>query len=314
MNSRTSSPSSCRRITRARPACALGRPPAQEPAQVRRDPGHDRAARVPGQRRPRPRTEDRLPLPAVAGVLLGAGVHFDRGSVRLLGRLTPGDEAVLLQNDAARLRAVLDRLRHLARQGEPGAAVRDPDRLVSVDRLDVPSAVHGVGQSQDGVGVCVVDVCVRHEAVQESLDRGAGRSRLHQAMDEVGDHLLVGHRAALHERLEVVQPDPGEMLRFDRLEVRAAPLDPHHAHAAAAEVDLVMLDRGVAAAPDHEVGIATDQAGTVDEQVEVLESPGLVVAPQILHDARIIPNVARRVLRPRALGRTRAGSIGGHVR
>ena len=181
-----------------------------------------------------------------------------------------------------------DRRRHLARQGEPGAAVRDPHRFVTVDRLHVPPAVDGVREPQDGVGVRVIDVRMRNESMQECFDRRTRRPRLHQALHEVADHLVVAHRAALTERLEVVQTDAGELLRFDRLEVRAAPLDAHDAHAPAAEIGLRQLDRRVPPAPDHQTGVAADQTGTVDEQVQALEAPDFFVAPQVVHDPRII--------------------------
>ena len=261
----------------------------QEPAQVRRDPGGDGAAPAARQSRARRRAEDSLPFRPVPGVLLGPRVHLDGRVVGLLRRLPPGDQSVLLENDAARLRLIPHRLRDLARQRESRAAVRDPDGLLSVHGFRVLPAVEGVGERQDGVRVRVIDVRVRNKSVQERLDRGARRSGLHQAMNEIRHHLLIGHRIALFERLEIVQPDAWKLLRPDRLEVRAASLDPHDTHPTPAEIALLMLDRGVAAAPYHKAGVAADQPGAVDEQVDSGEAPGFFVTPQIVHGARIIP-------------------------
>ena len=59
----------------------LRRAAAQEPPQVRRDARDDRATGFLRQRGPGRLSEHPLPLPAVARVLLGAGVHLDRGVV-----------------------------------------------------------------------------------------------------------------------------------------------------------------------------------------------------------------------------------------
>ena len=59
----------------------LRRTSAQEPPQVRREARDDRATGLLRQGGPDRRPEHPLPLPAVARVLLGAGVHLDRGVV-----------------------------------------------------------------------------------------------------------------------------------------------------------------------------------------------------------------------------------------
>ena len=51
----------------------------------------------------------------------------------------------------------------------------------------------------------VVDVRRRDEGVQQRLDRGARRGRVQLAAGEVGDHVLVAHLVALHQRQDLVE-------------------------------------------------------------------------------------------------------------
>ncbi len=106
----------------------------------------------------------------IARIFLCPGVHLDRCVVRFPGRSSPGDQAVLFENHTARLGVTSHSLGHLARQAEAGPAVRDPDRVLPEDRLDMPLSIDRVGQGQNGVGVGVIDVRVWNEAVQERLD------------------------------------------------------------------------------------------------------------------------------------------------
>ena len=121
---------------------------------------------------------------------------------------------------------------------EARADVRDPDRVGAEALLGQPLAVDRADDRADRVGVRVVDVRVRHERVQERLDRRARHRRVELAAREVGDHLLVGHRVALDERQDLVEPEAGEARRVDRREIAARALDPEHRRLAAGVVGL----------------------------------------------------------------------------
>jgi len=82
-------------------------------------------------------------------------------------------------------------------------------------------AVDGTDERADRIRVRVVDVRVRHERVQERLDRRARHRPVDLAAREVLDHLLVAHRLALRERQDLVEPQSGEPAGEDRREVAA---------------------------------------------------------------------------------------------
>jgi len=150
-----------------------------------------------------------------------------------------------------------------------------------------------VGHHQRDVGVRVVDEAVGQEGVEQRLDRGVGRARVEEVRAELVHHLLVGQlgeRAQLAQVYQVHRRKPG---RLDRRQVPAAPLDEQRLHALADQRRQRPLERGVAAAVQHEVGIAADQPRGVDAQRHILaparreardELGGFAVRPAALHE------------------------------
>jgi len=59
-------------------------------------------------------------------------------------------------------------------------------------------------------------------------------------------------------------------------------------------VALVLLDGGVAPAPDDERGLGPDQARGVDEKIEIALALRVAVAPSGIHGALTIPESAWR--------------------
>jgi hypothetical protein len=161
-----------------------------------------------------------------------------------------------------------ERAADLPREREAWADVRDPGRRVAEALVHQPLAVGRPGEHVDAVRVCVVHVRGRHEGVQKRLDRGARHLRVELAAGEVGDHVLVAHLGALHQRQHLVHAQAGEVLGPHRGEVRAGALDPHHVDLAARVVDRPALGGGVAAAEVGHRAVGAQQVRGEHEMVE----------------------------------------------
>ena len=269
-----------RRVVEAQHHAHRGAVAAAEQAPQARQEPRGRAPPLLGRtRRADEIPEDRAPPGSRGEILLGAAHHRDRRLVAGARVVPPGDQAVLLQEDGARLRRSRGGLRHLLREPVPRTAIRHEDRLLAEDGLDVPARVARVGQRQDGVGVRVIDVRGREEGVQEGLDRGAERLGIDERAPQPGHHRRVVERLRRPQRLEILEPQAREPVGSDRAEIDAAPLDAQDAHRPAAEVGLLLLERGVAGAVQDEGRLAADEARAVDEEVDPAEPAGLLLLP-----------------------------------
>ena len=111
---------------------------------------------------------------------------------------------------------------------EAGAAPRHPDDLVAEDVLGEPLAV-GRGRDRDAaVGVQVVDVRGRDQAVHRGVDRRRRAALAVQAEVEGGDHLVLAVLAGVDvdERAQPVEAQHGEPGFGERAEVAAGALHP----------------------------------------------------------------------------------------
>ena len=109
---------------------------------------------------------------------LGLGDGPQRLGVTGLRAVAPGDQAVLGQQHHVGLRTLAQGQGHLAREGEAGAAVGDPDRPLAVDLLGPGLALRGRAEGDDRVWVGVVDVAGREEGVQQGFDRRPRAARV----------------------------------------------------------------------------------------------------------------------------------------
>ncbi len=255
----------------------------EEPAQDRRHRGGDAAAGGRVRRGDGGRAEDPAAAGGVGETLLGPGHQVEGAEIGLLDGGSPREQAVLLENDAPRLGMGPHGVGDFPGEPEPRPAVRDAGDVLAEQLLDHLAAAVGVGQGHDRVGVGVDHRLEREEAVEQRLDRGTGRAGLLEAAGQVVHHLLVAHVGAGHERADVVQADPGEVLAGDALEVRAAPLDAQDGDRPPLQVGLGQLDRGVAAAPDGQRGLGADEARGVDQEIEGIETARGLVVPVALH-------------------------------
>jgi len=73
---------------------------------------------------------------------------------------------------------------------------------------------------------------MRHERVQQRLDRGARHHRVELAAREVRDHLLIAHCVTLRKRENVAESKPGEPAPNDVARSLPEPLTTAHGLAA----------------------------------------------------------------------------------
>jgi GNAT superfamily N-acetyltransferase len=118
-------------------------------------------------------------------------------------------------------------------------------------------------------------------ACSKRLDRGRGRAGAQRVRGELVDHLRVGERRQRRQASHVVEVDRREAGRLDRLQVPAAALHVEDVVFLAEQVLLAQLDRGVAAAVQHERLVAPEQARGVHARPQrAVEPRGLGVVPQ----------------------------------
>ncbi len=219
-------------------------------------------------------------------VLLGPVDEHDHPLVGLLRRGAEREDAVVHQHHADGVRTRFGRESRGAQPREIEARhhVGDDDDEVAVDLADPRLAVGGVGDRQHRVGVGVVDPLVRQDRVQDRLDRRRRRRRPGQVRRQLVDHRQVGQRGKLREPLQVREPHRREAGRLDGLEIPAAALDVQDVLVVAQQVALGQLDRGVAAAVQHQRPVGAEQPRRVAAQREVVGTGcGVAVVPAAFH-------------------------------
>jgi hypothetical protein len=192
---------------------------------------------------------------------------------------------VLFQDEGPGLGVLGDGVGHVARDAEARPPVGQRDHVLAIDALHHLAAAIVVGEGDDDVGVGVDDRGGREESVEQRLDGRPGPAGLLERLAQVVHHLLVAHVLAFEEGADVVHPHAGKVLALDRLEVRAAALDPQHLDRSPPVIALGDFDGRVAAAPDHERRLGADQPGGVDEKVQVAEPGSFRIVPPRMHRA-----------------------------
>ena len=128
----------------------------------------------------------------------------------------------------------------------------------------------------------VGDGDARQKTVQQRLDGRAGRRRIDHAAPDIGDHLFVGHVVLGIRGHDVVQANSREVFGLGYLHVGAGALYVHEAHRLTEIVRTVDLDRGIAAAPEHQGVVLAHNARHVDQLVERGRT-SLTIIPAALH-------------------------------
>jgi hypothetical protein len=204
---------------------------------------------------------------------------------------TEREDAVRQEHHAHRVAARLPRkfARAVGGEVEPGHDVRNDHDAIAVDVADALLAFGRVRDRKHRVRVRVVDVLVRQDGVQDGLDRRRGRPGAQHVRVELVDHLRIGQLGKARELAHIAERDRRETRRLDGLQVPAAALHVEHVLFLAEEVFLAQLDRGIAAAVEHERAVAAEEAGGVDARPERAgELRRLGVAPEAFHGAIIL--------------------------
>ena len=158
----------------------------------------------------------------------GAVDRIERRRVRLLGRLAPGDEAVLGEQDELASGAPRQRPRRASRARTLAGGTESRCARSRSTRGE-PLALDGADDGADRVRVGVVDVRMRDERVQQRLDRRARHRGVELAAREVRDHLRVAHRVAPASGAISSSRRPAKPAARDRREVAARSLHPEDA-------------------------------------------------------------------------------------
>ena len=230
-------------------------------------------------------------------VILGAADEGDHALVGLPGAVAERKNAVVHEHHADGVGAGLARIlaRAQAREIEAWHDVGNDHDGIAVDLADAAFALGRVGDGQHRIGVGVIHELVGQAGVQDGLDRRRRRRGLEHVGGELVHHLRVRERIELRQALQIVELHRRESGRLYGLQVPAAAFDVQDVFVLAEQVLLHQLDRGVAAAVQHQGLVAPEQARAVDAQIEVAAAlRRFLVVPEAVHielakKARIIP-------------------------
>src|SRR6202030_2251213 len=165
-----------------------------------------------------------------------------------------------------------------------------------------------------------IDVFVRQESVQQSLDGRVGGPGIEQVGALHPHHLLVGERLAPAQFAQRGEPYGGKAPRLDRRHVPATALDAEDLDLLVQKVLHYGLDRSVAAAVQHQVRFAAQETRSINAQREVASDPGCGIVvdqplgfhirPQVMHlRCPLLPTNARQSMQcpnPRSKARRRS--------
>ncbi len=218
--------------------------------------------------------------------------HFDHALIGLARGLREGEDAVLVQDQADRTRRRRECPRRLLGETEARHDVGH-DAHAAVIKFGGPGLAVGlVDQAQHGGGMGVIDEALGNEGMQQRFDRRVGRHRVEQIGALRPHHLLVRHGIALEQHAQLGEPHRRQPGRLDHGHVGARALDAEHIDLAPHQVGQPQFHRRVAAAVQHETGIAAEQARGVDPQREVARHPPGAIAIHhrlglVLHEAAL---------------------------
>lgn len=182
------------------------------------------------------------------------------------------------QDDAITAGRRLHGVAHPHRQLKPGPLPGQPDQPVAEALVEIGQDLRSVGggcQRDTPVGMEVIDVRERQEAMQRRVDRG-GHGVLTESAERIQLHHLVlerGAAVALAQGMELAQIERRKALPLDAAQIAAAALDPQHvARAAVQRIRQRELGAGVAPAKVGDAQIRAQQVGAVAEELQLVET------------------------------------------
>ena len=212
-----------------------------------------------GEHRPAP-----LPQPR-----FGQRHHFDHALIGLFGAFPEGEDAVLVKHQPMGSRVSLVNLGGLLRQREARHDVRHHPHPAIVKLRGPRLAVRLIDEAEHRGGMGVVHEFVRDEGVQQRLDGRIGRHRVQQVGALHPHHLLIGQRRAFTQHAQLSQSHRRQAGRLDDGHVGTRAFDAKDIHYPAHQIGGARLDRGVAAAMQHEARVAAEETRRVDPQRQV---------------------------------------------
>ena len=230
---------------------------------------------------------DRPSLPQAA---LGERHHLDHALISFARRLAEGEDAVLVQDQAFDVGALLEHFRRGLSEAEARRDVANDAHAPVIDFAGKRLAVGLIDDREHRRGMGVVDEFMRQERVQQRLDRGVRRRRIEQVETLHIDHGLVGECGKRAEPAQRLELHGRHALRLDLGHVPAGALDRDHLML---NPDIVLgtgLDRGVAAAMQHEQRVAAEEPRGVDAESEIFAYALLGISLDGVERADVIPS------------------------
>ena len=210
--------------------------------------------------------------------------HVDRRLVAGLRGRPPGEQAVAAEHDALQLRIGLRHRAELEAEVEARPLPGQEAEFAAEHLLRQRLGVFAGGDRDHRVGVHMVDMRMRHEAVQRRVDRGRARIEIEGAMVEQRDHLVLVREAAI-DRLQaekLVEIERREAVELHRADVAARSLDPKHLDRRSGQrIGLGELGGGVAAAEIGDAQVAAEKVRAIEEEAGLVERGRMGVVPQI---------------------------------
>jgi hypothetical protein len=196
--------------------------------------------------------------------------------------VAPGYEAVFGEQDELRVRVVPYGFTHLLAEGKARSYVGDPDRLIPKALARELLAAFRAADHIDRIRMCVVDLRIRNESVQQGLYGAPRHVGCELATGQVGDHLLVAHLLPLLEREYFVELETRKLPSLYGRQVRSRTFHPQNVDLAPGVVPLCSLGRGIAASVVGDGAVPPQQVGTVGQRFELGEPLSLSLVPQVL--------------------------------
>ena len=214
----------------------------------------------------------------------GSVDHLQRGLVAILRGRPPGEQAVAAKHHPFDLRIGLGHRAELQTEVKPGTL---PWKKTEFPTINLSRQLFGVlagRDCDDSVGVNVVDVRMRNEAVQRGIDRGCARVEVERAVIVERNHLVLVLEAAIDraEAEQLIEIERRETVELHRADVAAGALDPKDIRRRAGQrIRGGKLGRGVAAAEIGDAQVASEQIGSVEQQPGPVEGSRALVVPQV---------------------------------
>ena len=214
----------------------------------------------------------------------GSVDHLQRGPVAILRGRPPGEQAVAAKHHPFDLRIGLGHRAELQTEIKPGTLPWKKTEFPTINLSRQRFGVLARRDCDDSVGVNVVDVGMRNEAMQRGIDRGCARIEVESAVIVERDHLVLVLEAAIDraEPEQLVEIERRETVELHRADVAAGALDPKDIRRRAGQrIRGGKLGRGVAAAEIGDAQVASEQIGSVEQQAGPVEGSRTLVVPQV---------------------------------